>query len=76
MDKKLFLLNSHRVVPSFVADDEWHHVCLTWSSFGGYLKVFVDGLRLTSDEDPSIDALEVRGITVANKRVSQGKYPT
>ena len=70
------MLNPHRVVPSFVADDEWHHMCLTWSSFGGYLKVFVDGLKLISDDDSSIDTLEIRGITVANKIVSQGNYPT
>jgi len=51
-----------RVVPSFVADEEWHHVCMTWISLGGYLKVFVNGLKRISRPETAIDGLVILGI--------------
>jgi len=51
-----------RVVPSFVADEEWHYVCITWLSLGGYLKVFVDGLKRISRYEAALDGVVILGI--------------
>lgn len=51
-----------RVVPSFVADEEWHYVCITWLSLGGYLKVFVDGMKRISSYEAALDGVVILGI--------------
>ncbi|XP_020625530.1 uncharacterized protein LOC110062928 [Orbicella faveolata] len=55
------VLGNDWVVPSFVADEEWHNVCMTWLSLGGYLKVFVNGLKRISSYEAAIDSLVILG---------------
>lgn len=59
---QVYIIFFLRHVPSYVVDKQWHHVCITWLSFGGYLKVFVNGLKLISIYDPSIDGVVIKGI--------------
>lgn len=45
-----------------MADEEWHYVCITWLSLGGYLKVFVDGLKRISRYEAALDGVVILGI--------------
>ena len=35
----------YSVIPVDMADDTWHHMCVTWENFNGLLDVYKDGER-------------------------------
>ena len=45
-------------------------MCMTWLSLGGYLKVFVDGLKRISRYEAAIDSLVISGIKAERSKLT------
>lgn len=48
---------------SFLDDNQWHHICITWNGFSGVTQVYVDGVR----DDASQGILNKGSITGEGK---------